>query len=322
MSFLDRRSRLFYRQPVPLALTVALPLLLLLPAAPEAAVLAGTPGYIIALRGANPWLVANTARLLLGAPPTVWAATNGTVALRTHLPLFTRATLATGRHDHMQIGSPAMLGCLLSHMAVWRHMLAANASQALVLEEDARIDELSATRLSQLLLDVGFFGSSAEAEGGAEWDILMLDAGHVTVVGATRRVGVLGLTWAAPTDPGNRWMGTRGYVLRAGGARLLLRRAVELTVQVDALLALTVVFDGLRMVWPSASIAHSTPWRPSAVQTYDPCLKCFVPASSPHALLAVACVLAVCAVFGRLVARRSAKSNASYAVPVAASSIC
>lgn len=230
-------------------------------------------GFIIALDPLAPHvrrLAESTATHLLGKAPRVWRAVNGTdaVAVPHSLPLYTRLTLVSGRHDHMQIGSPEMLGCLMSHVAVWRHVDARRLPHALVLEEDAQIDAVSAERLTQLLFDVR----------DEPWDILLLETGHLTVSGATRGVGQLGLTWRDPADAAhNRWMGTRGYVLTRRGAETLLRHAGDLSVQVDALLGMAVVFDGLRMVWPWVNIAHPTRWRPSTVQAWDPCIRCFVP---------------------------------------------
>ena len=249
------------------------------PHAREEAVLAEehVEAHVIAL---DPWsphvraLVEDAATHLLGGRrPHVWRAVNGSEALaQARLPLYTRMTLASGRHDHMQLGSPPMLGCLLSHVAIWRAFAERRSTTtALVLEEDAILDAVSALRLTQLLHDAR----------NESWDVLLLETGHLTVSGATRAVGELGRTWADPGDAlHNRWMGTRGYLLTLRGASLLLAHADELGVQVDALLGMAVVFDGLRMVWTASNIAHPTRWRPSAVQTWDPCLKCLAPIDS------------------------------------------
>ena len=225
--------------------------------------------------------------LLGGRKPIVWRAVNGSEALtQARLPLYTQLTLASGRHDHMQLGSAPMLGCLLSHVAVWRAATEGGATTVLVLEEDAILDAVSALRLTQLLHDAR----------NESWDVLLLETGHLTVSGATRTVGELGRTWADPKDAmHNRWMGTRGYLLTRRGALLLLTHADELGVQVDALLGMAVLFDGLRMVWSSANIAHPTRWRPSAVQTWDPCLKCLAPIDSR--LYVAVCLLCVAGLY-------------------------
>jgi GR25 family glycosyltransferase involved in LPS biosynthesis len=250
--------------------------------------LRGRTGHIIALVPEAEHvrqLAQATATHLLGTAPRVWQAVNGTeAAANVTLPLYTRMTLAAGRNDHMQLGSAAMLGCLLSHIAIWRHLLLQEeGEEALILEEDAQLDVVSAQRLTQLLTDVR----------DEPWDVLLLETGHLTVSGATRTVGELGRTWQTPGDATqNRWTGTRGYVLKRRGAEVLMRHADELDVQVDALLGMAVVFDGLRMVWPWANIAHPTLWRPSTVQSWDPCLKCFTPIDSGRYVLGVMVLMA------------------------------
>jgi GR25 family glycosyltransferase involved in LPS biosynthesis len=196
--------------------------------------------------------------------------------------------MAVGRHDHMQIGTPEMLACLLGHMRIWRDIRARGLAEALVLEEDAFIDETSAQRMVQLRDDVAQY----------PYDVLLLEHGHITVSGAERAVGVLARAWAVPDDARqNRWMGTRGYLVRASAIPRLLRHAATLDVQVDAVLNLAAVFDGLRMVWTSQDIAQPSRRRlTSMTQTYDPCLKCFISPDSSRALAAaIALFMLVCA---------------------------
>jgi len=270
--------------------------------------------YIIALDPLAPHvrtLVQDAATHLLGGrEPRVWRAINGSEALtQARLPLYTRLTLASGRHDHMQLGSAPMLGCLLSHVAIWRATTESGATTALVLEEDAILDAVSALRLTQLLMDAR----------NESWDVLLLETGHLTVSGATRAVGEIGRTWADPSDAlHNRWMGTRGYLLTQRGATVLLTHADELGVQVDALLGMAVVFDGLRMVWSSVNIAHPTRWRASAVQTWDPCLKCFAPIDSR--LYGAVCLLCVAALYYLSQSSSSSSPWRRWAAPPASSS--
>ena len=67
----------------------------------------------------------------------VFRAINGSEALRlaySELPLYTKHLLQfSARHDHMQLSSGPMLGCLLSHMAIWRRVRMGTA--VIVLEE-------------------------------------------------------------------------------------------------------------------------------------------------------------------------------------------
>lgn len=70
----------------------------------------------------------------LGIHAKGWRAVNGTEAMKpdnvARLPLYTRMTLATGRHDHMQLGAPAMLGCLMGHIRIWSSFLDTVAAAA------------------------------------------------------------------------------------------------------------------------------------------------------------------------------------------------
>ena len=256
-------------------------------------------GYIIALnpqaRHATHLALAATQWLGVSSIEIQRAVNSSTALLHAsvvaRLPLYTRMALSTGeRHDYMQVGSLEMLGCLLSHVRIWQEAAAEawpDDRTILVLEEDAQIDAVSADRLRTLLQEVD------------NWDILMLETGHITVAGPMRRVGALGMTWAVvrppppplssststpaaalalvPPEAACRWMGTRGYLLRASGARILMRHVYELTVQVDALLGLVATFDpAFRMVWPRANIAHPSMLVLTTVQQ-DRCIKCHLP---------------------------------------------
>ena len=97
-------------------------------------------GYIIALDGAEQ--VQERARAYLGIDAVhIFKAINGSEAIRVAfegLPLYTKLLLEQGaRHDHMQLASGAMLGCLLSHVAIWKQV--PNGAAVAVLEEVSAI---------------------------------------------------------------------------------------------------------------------------------------------------------------------------------------
>ena len=262
------------------------------------------PSYILTLdaAGSEP-LARAVARHLTGARPRLWPALNGTQALNAtaqQLPLYTRLALTAGRHDHMPIGTPEMLACLLGHMAIWRDIRARGWTEALVLEEDAFIDAASTRRMAQLRAD-----AARQA-----YDLLLLEHGHLTVSGAERAVGVLARAWAVPDDARqNRWMGTRGYLVRASALPRLLRHAAPMDVQVDAVITLAVVFDGLRMLWTSLDVAQpASLLRMSSVQASDPCLKCFVSPDSARVLLGLFMALGLCVPMARWITTRASSS--------------
>jgi len=82
-------------------------------------------GYIIALDPLLPHIskLQKSAGYWLGIKNIhIQQAVNASDALELSnekLPLYTRMILSTGRHDHMQLGSGAMIGCLLSHVSIW-----------------------------------------------------------------------------------------------------------------------------------------------------------------------------------------------------------
>jgi GR25 family glycosyltransferase involved in LPS biosynthesis len=294
------------------------------------------PSYILTLNAEGSRVLADaTMQYLTYAEPRLWRALNGTEALHASeakLPLYTRLALAAGRHDHMQIGTPEMLACLLGHTAIWRDVQKRGLAEALVLEEDAFIDETSAERVVQLLND-----AAAEARqmqhSQREYDVIMLDQGHITVSGATRAVGVLGRTWAQPDDARhNRWMGTRGYIVRASALPRLLKHADNLDVQVDAVLNLAVVFDGVRMLWPALDVAQPSLLRLSMVRGRDPCIKCFVSADSGQVVISLLLFMALVGVASIIVRYRgltaawsalgSTSSQASPSQPSTCSANC
>ena len=111
---------------------------------------------------------------------SVMRAINGTEAMwltKDTLPLYTRFLIQNGRQSHIQIGNSQMLGCLLSHVKVWREIQPGET--VMVVEEDAVIDAVSAVRLAQVAADIGT----------APWDVIRLDAGQLIDTGESVYLG-------------------------------------------------------------------------------------------------------------------------------------
>lgn len=227
--------------------------------------------FVISMRPAASRGVADSVRRHLGIPlVAVVAGVNGSDALRwTPLPLYTRMLMRHGRHDHMQLSSAGMLGCLLSHIKIWRR-IAPNETVA-VFEEDATFDRASAERWLQL----------AEDLSGTGWELLILESGHIIASGTWRHVGEYAATCAHANLTTNTciWFGTRGYLLTHAGAQRLLLHAEPLSVQVDALMTLVAAFEpgAFRMFWTRADVAHQNLYY--VTQVWDGCIKCFLPQS-------------------------------------------
>ena len=247
----------------------------------------GLRAYIIALGNASELQASIQRSLRLRA--VVWPAVNGSNALRQaqeNVTLYARHTLLHGRHDHMQLGSAGALGCLLSHMEIWRHMLT-------VPEEDpVAIFEEDAWPLPEGHLVVEGTLEDA-ARWASNWSAIKLtrEAGHSMVqqgawVHHTPRLA------SCATKGGCLTFGTRGYLLTREGAATLLRHTRLLDVQVDALLCLADAYDpAFRMLWSTQSTCVEPAWLQRGSSTWDGCLKCFIPPLAPYYLLAALLLL-------------------------------
>ena len=192
-------------------------------------------------------------------------AVNKSDTFQYKVPLYTLHTMEHGRHDHMQIGNREMLGCLLSHVSVWRQFLNSTDETVLVFEEDAIIDKNSAGVLGSIWQDL---------RGRPGWSVVMLERGHTA-----SKVG-----WAAQNNSkfllgcsGTcHWFGTRGYLLSREGATTLLQHAAPYVVQVDALISLVATWDPqFTMLATKTDVAYPSEGKKSTV--WDGCLKCWVP---------------------------------------------
>jgi hypothetical protein len=248
--------------------------------------------HIVALQPVAPHVLrlAKEARLWListgrrgGEAVTVHRATpaaEAVAAAGVGLPIYTRMALRQGRHSHSEVGSTAALGCLLSHVAIWRSIR--EGETVAVFEEDARLDEASGVRTVALASDLR----------GRPWELVVLETGHITSSGEWRRAGAH-LATCAPPPVICEWQGSRGYLLRHSGAQVLLAAAATPHVQVDALFWMLAALEParFRMYWTTESVAHpASAWRGSSV--WDRCIKCYVPLSPTLIMVwvALACV--------------------------------
>ena len=202
----------------------------------------------------------------------VVVANNGMEAT---LPLYTQFLIKHGRREHVQIGNRAMVGCLLSHVNIWRMV----SGWAYVFEEDALLDDNSLQRVSRLLRDV------------PEFSVLMLQARRFESSGVSSAVGSLAATCETCT-----WFGTRGYIVTEEGAGILLQHVDPVVVQVDALMGLVNEFDpSFRFFWTQHDIVGNA--YPFESTLWDGCVfACF------DASLQFVCLLLV-VLLGAVVAR-------------------
>jgi hypothetical protein len=187
-----------------------------------------------------------------------------------------------GRHDHMQLSTPSMLGCLLSHIQIWQ-TIQPNEIIA-VFEEDAFLDKVSAERMHALSDDMKEI----------QWDLILLESGHgLIATGEWQHIGKYATTCSNKTQC--TWFGTRGYLITHSGAQQLLRHTYPISVQVDALMGLLAAFSpDFKMYWTRENIAHLQLFHVSAI--WDACFKCYLPTSP---VLYILCILYILAVVAR-----------------------
>ena len=271
--------------------------------------------YIIALQPV-PALKEKASWVLGVTDVRVFPAVNASEAMRLafdELPLYTKLLMEQGvRHDHMQLSSGPMLGCLLSHMSLWKQV--PPGAVVAVLEEDAVLDATSTDRIRALWQDL---------QQTTAWDLIMLESGQATATGEWRYVGEVAATcayrWQRPAAlddevglydyyyryylTNNRtrgsvctWQGSRGYLLSHRGAQMLLRCAHPMMVQVDALMGLVATFEpGFGMFWPRVDVVHKNLLHISTI--WDGCLKCYMPGTSVFFLVTLVLFLTcVCGV--------------------------
>ena len=237
-----------------------------------------TRAVIIALEVLQATTLLEQVRTHITRDVEVFRAVNATLAMSLvvdTLPLYTRHLIAHGRQTHMQIGNAEMLACLLSHVQVWSGIKPGET--ILVLEEDARIDHVSALRLEALAADLE----------GVKWDFVRVSSGQLIDTGGVEHIGAVAARCA---DGHACWSwGTRGYVIQFEGARQLLKVADPAIVQVDALISLAAAYTPFQLYWSTLEIAYPTTWRASTV--FDGCIiRCFL---DEWVLFLVACCVCV-----------------------------
>ena len=235
------------------------------------------PAYVIALDPAA-YDTRPLARLDAVRNLTLIAANNGTASVAT-LPLYTRHLLRHGRSEHHQLGNTAAVGCLLSHADAWARA-AQSGQTSIVFEEDTVVAPDSDFKLTQFIASMEPY----------QWDLVMLDTGHLNSGGPWSAAGPLGANCSQPGAC--EWFGTRAYILRPAAARRLLVHMHPPVVQADAVISLVYEFDsaGFRMYWTRYRIFGFDMIRRSTI--FDGCIKCYLPVGGPAYVLAGA-VLAV-----------------------------
>jgi GR25 family glycosyltransferase involved in LPS biosynthesis len=231
-----------------------------------------------------------------------------------NLSIFTKYLMLVGRQDHMQLSNTNMLGCLLSHIEIWRQIKPGETIA--IFEEDAYFDSTSTERLYLLDRDLK----------RRPWDVLMLESGHFIATGSWDYVGEFAAScanqwWKVNSSLSNSnsddelldhsfgnlhysgieytgglplndasilpffssnictWFGTRGYLITYEGSQKLLKYAFPIHVQIDALMGLVDAFEpDFKMYWTTKNVVYQQTFYVS--QIWEACFKCYMPTQS------------------------------------------
>jgi len=148
-------------------------------------------GYVISMYPERSKDIIYTAKHFLQIPDmSIFNAVNGSEKdlyqkTISEISLYTRYTMSVGRNDHMQLSNVGMLGCLLSHVEVWKRVQPGETIA--IFEDDSIIDTTSSERMYNLFYDLM----------NIEWDILMLESGQPMISqGSWKNIGLYASTCA------------------------------------------------------------------------------------------------------------------------------
>ena len=148
-------------------------------------------GYVISMYPERSKDIIYTAKHFLQIPDmSIFNAVNGSEKdlyqkTISEISLYTRYTMSVGRNDHMQLSNVGMLGCLLSHVEVWKRVQPGETIA--IFEDDSIIDTTSSERMYNLFYDLR----------NIEWDILMLESGQPMISqGSWKNIGLYASTCA------------------------------------------------------------------------------------------------------------------------------
>ena len=228
--------------------------------------MASVPLYVVSLaRSPKRWRAFVASGVAARSFPTLeqFPAVDGrSVSVRNDSRLSPTARVAIlrgTRRDHTDITTAGMVGCYLSHLALWQRVLADGSALAVVMEDDAAVTPGARRHIDALL---------AALPGTDSWDVLLLGHAHPP-------------TQAPSADhPGfadvSAWYGTIAYAVTARGAAALVRRALPIQFQVDGYMAQLAKRRELTVLHgPSAGDIRSMWFTRSDVQ--DTCHLCDLP---------------------------------------------
>ena len=195
--------------------------------------------------------------------------------------------------DISDLPSPGAVGCALSHIALWKRLAESDAPAFVIFEDDA---DLTASPEA-----IEAVAHAALARGDV--DVLLLGYRFPLDTLLARRTSPLDDTLALLEAP--KFYETHAYVITARAARVLLREALPVEMQIDAYMGAQRLRHGLRFAVPrlGAMARQSRAIWDSSVQAalMEQCAICRLPPAwrsgwATLGLVVVLLVLVACAV--------------------------
>lgn len=177
---------------------------------------------------------------------------------RKDLHIFTRYMMDTGRVDHKLMDNWAMVGCLMSHVQIWKTL----TEPAIIFEEDSIVTGVTRQLLANIMLEAH----------PHNWSALMLTKRYYKRYPEPQETTLSPLLATCKTCS---WFGTRAYIITPIGASIMLEYYLPLLVQVDGLMSLVNTYDPrFKMLWVRGEVVTKQEYRSSTIQT-APCQKCY-----------------------------------------------
>lgn len=151
------------------------------------------------------------------------------------------------RCQHAQIPSLGAIGCSLSHIKIWQHMIDKNINYAYIFEDDVMFDEDFVNKLNKYL----------EEDQVKKSDLFYFGYHHLDY-----KIKL--------------FSGSQGYLLSNNGAKILLKNAFPLECNIDIYMYILNNLGLINIVFPEKSLATQFVYKTSTTQNVD-CYKCYLP---------------------------------------------
>ncbi len=167
--------------------------------------------------------------------------------------VFARRNIMEGtRRSHEEIDSIGAVGCALSHISLWKHMLSTDQEYFIIFEDDADLPADFLPRMKAIIASPEFVG--------ANWDVWML-----------------GGTWTTRKQPTlDSFYLIHAYVIRRSAAEAFVAGCYPIQAHIDHYMSMCMKMNGLTAVGSSLLRIKQTGEK-SDIQMRPRCTICDVP---------------------------------------------